>query len=244
MKITNVETLIADGGWRPWIYVKIETDEGVTGYGECTDPRSPNGVAGTIKDLTPVLIGQDPGAYEMRAWDMFRAARQSPGGIVAKAIAGIDCALLDIKAKALGINDRSLRLWPLPPWPNNTSGMGFSTDSGVHMIQGTGPLPSLMTNWRSWTPASLIPSSIHSNVVIFNHLPILLNLHFWLAQSREYLGATSKCGLASTIYILHLDQPENIQFLSKLIRDCLLESLDCLNVLVRPLQSDPSGIER
>ena len=40
MKITNVETLIADGGWRPWIYVKIETDEGVTGYGECTDPRS------------------------------------------------------------------------------------------------------------------------------------------------------------------------------------------------------------
>ena len=34
------ETLIADGGWRPWIYVKIETDQGVTGYGECTDPRS------------------------------------------------------------------------------------------------------------------------------------------------------------------------------------------------------------
>ena len=59
---------------------------------------------GTIRDLTPTLIGQDPGAYEMRAWDMFRASRQSPGGIVAKAIAGIDCALLDVKAKALGIS--------------------------------------------------------------------------------------------------------------------------------------------
>ena len=45
MKITNVETFLVDGGWRPWIFVKVETDEGITGWGECTDPRSPNGVA-------------------------------------------------------------------------------------------------------------------------------------------------------------------------------------------------------
>ncbi len=38
----------------------------------------------------------------MRFWDMIRATRQSPGGIGAKAIAGIDCALIDIKSKALG----------------------------------------------------------------------------------------------------------------------------------------------
>ena len=104
MKITKVEPFLVDGGWRPFIFVKVETDEGITGWGECTDPRSPNGVVGTIKDLTPTLIGRDPGAYEMRLWDMFRASRQSPGGIVAKAIAGIDCALLDVKAKALGIS--------------------------------------------------------------------------------------------------------------------------------------------
>ncbi len=104
MKITKVEPFLVDGGWRPFIFVKVETDEGVTGWGECTDPRSPNGVIGTIKDLTPALLGQDPGAYEMRSWDMYRASRQSPGGIAAKAIAGIDCALLDVKAKALGIS--------------------------------------------------------------------------------------------------------------------------------------------
>lgn len=104
MKITNIETFIVDAGWRPWIFVKVETDEGVTGYGECSDGRSPNGVAGTIKDLTPLLIGRDPRAYEMRFWDMIRGSRQSPGGIAAKAIAGIECALVDIKAKALGIS--------------------------------------------------------------------------------------------------------------------------------------------
>ncbi len=104
VKITNIETFIVDAGWRPWTFVKIETDEGVTGYGECSDGRSPSGVVGTIQDLKPLLIDQDPRAYEMRFWDMLRGTRQSPGGIAAKAIAGIECALIDIKAKALGIS--------------------------------------------------------------------------------------------------------------------------------------------
>ncbi len=104
MKITNIETFIVDGGWRPWTFVKVETDEGIRGYGECSDGRSPHGVVGTIEDLKPLLIGKDPRAYEMRFWDMYRATRQSVGGIAAKAIAGLDCALLDIKAKALGIS--------------------------------------------------------------------------------------------------------------------------------------------
>ena len=104
MKITNIETFIVDAGWRPWTFVKVETNEGVTGYGECSDGRNPNGVVGTIKDFTPLMVGRDPRAYEMRFWDMIRGSRQSPGGIAAKAIAGIECALVDIKAKALGIS--------------------------------------------------------------------------------------------------------------------------------------------
>ena len=104
MKITNIETFIVDAGWRPWTFVKVETDAGVTGYGECSDGRNPNGVVGTIKDFVPLMIGRDPRAYEMRFWDMIRGSRQSPGGIAAKAIAGIECALVDIKAKALGIS--------------------------------------------------------------------------------------------------------------------------------------------
>ena len=104
MKITGVETFIVDAGWRPWTFVKMTTDEGVTGYGEISDGRSPNAVVGAIEDFKPLLIGQDPRAFEMRFWDLVRGARQSPGGIVAKAIAGLDCAMLDIKAKALGIS--------------------------------------------------------------------------------------------------------------------------------------------
>lgn len=104
MKITNIETFIVDAGWRPWIFVRVDTDAGISGWGECSDGRSPYGVTGTVRDLTPLLLGKDPRAYEMRFWDMLRGTRQSPGGIAAKAIAGVELALIDIKARALGIS--------------------------------------------------------------------------------------------------------------------------------------------
>lgn len=104
MKITNIETFIVGAGWRPWIFVKVETDEGIPGWGECSDTRTPLGIAGTIANLKPLLVGQDPKAFEARFRDMIRGTRSSPGGIAAKAIAGVECALVDIKAKALGIS--------------------------------------------------------------------------------------------------------------------------------------------
>lgn len=104
MRITDIETFIVDAGWRPWIFVKVSTDEGVTGWGECSDGMNPLGVAATVGDLKPKLLGQDPRPFEMRFQDMRRASIASPGGIAAKAIAGVELALVDIKAKSLGIS--------------------------------------------------------------------------------------------------------------------------------------------
>lgn len=104
MKIKNIETFIVDAGWRPWIFVTVEADDGTVGYGECSDGRSPQGIVGTIEDMKPLLLGKDPRAFEMRFWDMLRGTRQSPSGIAAKAIAGVELALVDLKARALGIS--------------------------------------------------------------------------------------------------------------------------------------------
>jgi len=103
MKITGIDTFVVDAGWRPWQYIAVRTDEGITGYGECSDGRNPYGVVETAKEFEAILIGEDPRSVEARYWDMYRMGRQSPGGIAGKAIAGIDMALWDIKAKALGI---------------------------------------------------------------------------------------------------------------------------------------------
>lgn len=104
MKITKIDTLFCDAGWRPWIFIKIQTDEGITGYSECTDSNgSPLGIAGVVRTLEPLLIGKDPRSVEKLFWEMFSVTRQSPGSIIQKAMGGIENALLDIKAKALGI---------------------------------------------------------------------------------------------------------------------------------------------
>jgi len=103
MKITGIETFVVDGGWRPWVFVALRTDAGITGYGECSDSRNPYGIVGTVQDFVPILTGRDPRPVERLYFDMYRAARQSPGGIAAKAIAGVELALWDVKAKALGV---------------------------------------------------------------------------------------------------------------------------------------------
>ena len=103
MKITEIETFVVDAGWRPWQFVAIRTDEGITGYGEISEPRNPYGAIGAIDDFKPVLIGRDPREVEAIYWLLYRLGRQSPGGLLAKAIAGIELALWDIKGKALGV---------------------------------------------------------------------------------------------------------------------------------------------
>lgn len=104
MKISKIELLQCDGGWRPWLFIKITTDEGLIGYSECTDSHgSPRGIAGVIKDLEKILIGKNPLACEKLFWEMYSATRQSSGSIIQKAIGGIENALLDIKGKFLNV---------------------------------------------------------------------------------------------------------------------------------------------
>ena len=103
MRIARVQSFHCDAGWRPWTFVKVETDDGLVGWGECSDGRNPHGVAGCLRDYEGVLLGQDPRAVERLYWDMFRVARQNLGGVSHKAIAGVELALWDLKAKALGV---------------------------------------------------------------------------------------------------------------------------------------------
>ncbi len=104
MKVASLETLFCDAGWRPWIFLKATTEDGLVGWAEITDSHgSPRGLAGIVEDLAPVVVGRDPRAVERIYWDLYRHTRQSPGSVIAKAIGGIENALLDLKAKSLGV---------------------------------------------------------------------------------------------------------------------------------------------
>jgi galactonate dehydratase len=144
MKITNIETFLVDGGWRPWGIVRVETDAGIVGYGECTCLFTQYAVLGAVEDMKPVLLGTDPLAYEMRFWDMFRRLRLgSIGGAASKAVGALECALIDIKAKSLGVSVVELFGGPtrrtVPVYFSHF--LGYRTAS--HLFIGKRPVESL-----------------------------------------------------------------------------------------------------
>ncbi len=115
MKITEIKTYLMNagvegGGWakRNWLFVKIFTDEGVYGVGEASG--WPRVVETAIRDLSEMLIGEDPMQIE-RVWQKMYIAMMGHGmtGIVGGgALTGIEMALWDIKGKALGVPVYSL----------------------------------------------------------------------------------------------------------------------------------------
>ena len=104
MKVEAVETFVVKSAWLyPWLFCAVRTDEGVTGYSEFGEGILARGLPGIVQDLSSYLIGQDPRPVERHYLDLYRRTRMMTGGAVAMAIAGIELALWDIKAKALGV---------------------------------------------------------------------------------------------------------------------------------------------
>jgi mannonate dehydratase len=100
MKITEVKIIVCSPG-RNFVTVKIFTDKGLTGVGDATLNGRELAVVAYLQDhLTPLLIGRDPSRIE-DIWQYFyKGAYWRRGPVTMAAIAGIDTALWDIKAKA------------------------------------------------------------------------------------------------------------------------------------------------
>jgi L-alanine-DL-glutamate epimerase-like enolase superfamily enzyme len=103
MKIATIESLHADAGGRNFDFLKITSDDGVTGWSEYNESFGGPGVSTVIAELAPALIGKDPRAWEAHVALMYALRRQATGGVIQQAIGAIENALLDVKARALGV---------------------------------------------------------------------------------------------------------------------------------------------
>jgi galactonate dehydratase len=99
MKITKLTTYRVPPRW---MLLKIETDEGVVGWGEPVIEGRARTVETAVQEMEPYLIGQDPSRINDLWQTMYRAGFYRGGAILMSAIAGIDQALWDIKGKVLG----------------------------------------------------------------------------------------------------------------------------------------------
>ena len=99
-KITDVKTAAVRGNFE-WILVRVYTDEGLVGLGEC---YWGSGVETIVHSMKHMLLGEDPHNVDWLYQKMVRgmSGAGSTGGTVVAAISGIELALWDLKGKALG----------------------------------------------------------------------------------------------------------------------------------------------
>ncbi|ABM59484.1 galactonate dehydratase [Verminephrobacter eiseniae] len=100
MKITQLTTYRVPPRW---MFLRIETDEGLIGWGEPVVEGHARAVQAAVHELEPYLIGQDPARINDLWQVMYRAGFYRGGAVFMSAIAGVDQALWDIKGKALGV---------------------------------------------------------------------------------------------------------------------------------------------
>lgn len=103
MKIDRVRAFMTRDGNRPRVIVAIDTDAGLTGWGECYNHGPDRALPPILDYLADFLIGQDPRRIEYLIQYLLQQSRFPPGALGLAAISAIDHGLWDISAKALDV---------------------------------------------------------------------------------------------------------------------------------------------
>ncbi len=117
-RITNMKvfgvTLASDSD-RPYVFVKLETNAGVVGWGEGTLEGKAAAVISCVNDFRDFLIGADPMQVEHHWQSMYVHSFYRAGPVMGSAISGIDQALWDLRGKLLGLPVYKLLGGPMDP---------------------------------------------------------------------------------------------------------------------------------
>jgi galactonate dehydratase len=100
MKITKLSTFIVPPRW---LFLKIDTDEGISGWGEPILEGHAKTLAAKITELESFLIGEDPDRIEDIWQKIYRNGCYRGGPVLMSALSGIDMALWDIKGKKFNV---------------------------------------------------------------------------------------------------------------------------------------------
>ncbi|MFB3093989.1 MAG: mandelate racemase/muconate lactonizing enzyme family protein, partial [Dehalococcoidia bacterium] len=153
MKITSVKAIPASNATPPpravirnYVFVKIETDEGITGWGEAT--CGPLSVATMVEEFGEVITGRDPMEIEKHWQTLYHHFHVRGGVVQMSAISGIEIALWDIKGKALGVPVYEMlggkirdRIWCYGRWDGLTPELAVEnalryTSTGLTALKG------------------------------------------------------------------------------------------------------------
>ena len=103
MKITDIKTFVVDCFRTNWVFVKVYTDEGISGVGEGTLEYKEKAIIGAVEHIKEAIVGLDPHNIERITHDVYRDSYWRCGPVLMSALSAVEMALWDIKGKALGV---------------------------------------------------------------------------------------------------------------------------------------------
>lgn len=103
MKIIGLRSFMSCDRDRPRVLVALDTDEGITGWGECYNHGPDRALPPLLDYLYLQLEGEDATRIERLILKLLQQSRFPPGALGLAAISAIDHALWDLNAKALGV---------------------------------------------------------------------------------------------------------------------------------------------
>jgi len=187
MKITAIKPYPVWVGNRNQLLVKVETDEGIYGWGESGLSGRERAVVGAVEHYAEFLTGRSPMRIGALWQEMYRSQYFEGGRVLTAAISAIDIALHDIKGKALGVP-----VYELLGGKQRDSIPTFASTSappGPEMIEQAKELMQ-----RGWTCLRLSPSG-HKSPDIYEPREHLAASAQWCVKAREALNSAVTLGI-------------------------------------------------
>src|SRR5215471_5211751 len=114
LAIAAIETLLVDGYYRNFVFIKMTTRSGLTGWGECSLEGKELAVQGAVADYARDLVGRDARSIEEHLRAMTRDSFWMNGPVLRSAMGGLEMAMWDLLGKSLDVPVHVLlggRLW-------------------------------------------------------------------------------------------------------------------------------------
>ena len=231
MKIKDIISYPTWVGHRNQLIVKVETDEGVYGWGESGLSGRELAVAGAIQHYREWLIGKNPMQIGAIWQEMYRSQYFEGGRVLQAAISAIDIALHDIKGKALGVP-----VYELLGGKQRDRIPTFASTSVPPSQEMIDQAKELMT--RGWDNIRFFPAGADENGIQEPRESIAATVP-WLIKAREELGEGAVLGIdyhhrlsvAETASFCQKMPSGTLDFLEEPIRDETPEAYESLRKL-------------
>ncbi len=221
MKITDIKAYTVWVGFRNQLLVKVETDEGIYGWGESGASSRELAVEGAIRHFREFLIGKDP-MQRGRIWqEIYRSHYHEGGRVLQGALAGIDIALHDIVGKKLEVPVYDLlggkQRDYVPLFATATPGRGEDMFRRAKLLRELG--------WEVIRFAWVDPDD-SDDAELHDPRPGIARTADWLLRTREALGGELVLGIdwhhrlsvPETVSFCEMLPPHTLDFLEEPIR--------------------------